>query len=558
MIRQLLIFIILILVFPYKAVAQVNTIGVINANDEVAEGYTLFAPNTARTTYLIDNCGNVVNSWLSETNPGLSAYLLPNGNLIRTRKEQNGVFFAGGTGGGIEIFDWDGNILWEFVLANDQNILHHDIAPMPNGNILAITYDLIPQAEALSKGRALSLTPESGLWVDKIIEIKPLPNNDFEIVWEWSSFDHIIQEVDANIPNFGVAAQSPGKFHINYITNASPGAAANSDWLHSNAIDYNPVLDQIILNSRNFSEFYIIDHTTTTAEASTGEGGQYGKGGDLLYRWGNPAAYDTGVLADQQLFGQHDAHWIDEGLPDAGKVFVFNNGINRPGGTISTVDIIDTPVQSDGSYDVTIGQPFGPEEAIWSYGNNLNDFNITSPRISGVSQLPNGNVFVCVGSAGRLLELNENLDVAWEYILPLAGNEVLTQGDDAIINSVFRAYKYPLDYPAFTQNQVSIGDPIELNPNNEFCILLPTTSVQSANSPLKIVNTLAQNQLIVSATKAMEIAIVDVMGKSYKSYVLFEGEQTLEIEGLSAGSYFIQYISNKNLIFEPLRFVKIN
>ncbi|MGC8644373.1 MAG: hypothetical protein ACP5XB_31305, partial [Isosphaeraceae bacterium] len=59
-------------------------------------------------------------------------------------------------------------------------------------------------------------------------------------------------------------------------------------------------LDQILLSVHSFSEIWIIDHGTTTAEAATHKGGRSGKGGDLLYRWGNPQAYRAGTAADQQ------------------------------------------------------------------------------------------------------------------------------------------------------------------------------------------------------------------------------------------------------------------
>src|SRR5207245_6277174 len=134
------------------------------------------------------------------------------------------------------------------------------------------------------------------------------------------------------------AAQSPGQkaknkndlntlHSIGYL--GSPAATGSStitpDWTHINAVAYNADLDQIMLTVRAFSEFWIIDHSTTSAEAKGHTGGRGGKGGDLLYRWGNPQAYRAGRMEDQRLFAQHDAHWIPRGRLGEGHVMVFNN-----------------------------------------------------------------------------------------------------------------------------------------------------------------------------------------------------------------------------------------
>ena len=535
--------------------AQQNTIGTIAINkDKVAEGYTLFAPVSSTSTYLVDNCGNTINQWESDRTPGLSVYLQENGNLIRTCRKNNTNFSAGGVAGGIEIFDWEGNELWGFFLSNEQNVLHHDIELLPNGNILAIVYELVTKEEALNLGRQLNLIPDRGLWIDKIIEIKPVPNGS-EIVWEWSSIDHVVQEVDANLANFGQLSLNPGKLDINFFRDGfSPG----SDWMHTNAIDYNEELDQIIISSKHFHEFFIIDHSTSTSEASGSTGGRYGKGGDFLYRWGNPQNYGLGTEADRQLFDQHDAHWIEPGNKDEGKIFVFNNGTNRPGGSISTVDIIDLPLQENGTYFREAGLPFGPLEAEFVYGNNPNDENFTASRMSGVQQLPNDNVLIASGPNGVLIEIDDQQNVVWEYVIPTVIDDVGTQGSIPFGNAVFRANKYPLDFPAFQNNNIVVGDPIELNPNNEFCNgPVSTFSVALEPAPFEIVNTIVYGQMRIRADQETEIEIIDVTGRIFYSLHIQVGDQLLDMGDLNDGMYYIKNGNPKYSNFVAVPFIKM-
>jgi hypothetical protein len=274
----------------------------------IAPGYTLFAPLNSKDTYLIDNCGRVINSWQSDSYPGNTVYLMPNGNLLRTKRLTNTVITGGGGGGGVELLDWQSKVIWSFALNNDLLRLHHDVTFLPNGNILMIVWELRTEAEALAAGRDPSLIPSAKvIWSEQIIEVRPVAPAGSEIVWKWSLWDHLVQDFDNNKPGFGVVADHPELVNINYSAQNIP------DWIHANSIDYNEDLDQIVLSSPFFNEFWIIDHSTTTAQAATHTGGISNKGGDLLYRWGNPLTYKNGTTADQKLFGQHHVHWIKEG-----------------------------------------------------------------------------------------------------------------------------------------------------------------------------------------------------------------------------------------------------
>src|SRR5262249_10284681 len=83
-------------------------LGLLVNEPNACQGYTLIASSNSATTYLVDMEGRVVNSWKSDCNPGLSAYLLDNGNLLRTGQVKNPPFFGGGAGGRIQEFTWDG------------------------------------------------------------------------------------------------------------------------------------------------------------------------------------------------------------------------------------------------------------------------------------------------------------------------------------------------------------------------------------------------------------------------------------------------------------------
>src|SRR5262249_47592681 len=109
----------------------------------------------------------------------------------------------------------------------------------------------------------------------------------------------------------------------------TPAVRKNPDWMHINAVAYNAELDQVVLSSPNFCEIWIIDHGTTSEEARGHTGGHWGKGGDLLYRWGNPQAYRKGSNGEQRLFFQHNIQWIPPGLRGEGHLLVFNNGGRR-------------------------------------------------------------------------------------------------------------------------------------------------------------------------------------------------------------------------------------
>lgn len=367
-------------------------------------GYLLLAPLDDTNTYLIDKEGEIAYRWPGAHRPGNAVYLLENGNLLRTGKTSSRHFDTGGVGGIVQEIAPDGTVMWSYTHDGAQGRLHHDIEPLPNGNVLMIAWELVTASEALAAGRDPLLLTSGELWPDTIIEVNPETN---EIVWEWRMWDHLVQDYDTTKANYGVVADHPELIDLNYCGPSTRAGIA--DWNHSNSIDYSPKYDQILLSVRNCSEIWVIDHSTTIAEAAGHRGGDQGKGGDLLYRWGNPVAYDGGTADDQQLFVQHDAQWIADGSPGAGNILVFNNGTGRSDGDYSTVNEIVPPVDANGAYS-----GYGPAAPSWTFrGDPATSFY--APNISGAQRLPDGNTLICDGPNAYLFEVTATGETVWEY-----------------------------------------------------------------------------------------------------------------------------------------------
>jgi Arylsulfotransferase (ASST)/Dockerin type I domain len=436
--------------------AQGSTVGLIKYDPESMEGYTLFAPMSSTTTYLIDIYGRIVHSWESEYTPNNSVYLLENGNLLRSARIPG----EGNTTGGVQEIAWDGTILWEFQYSGEDYFQHHDIEILPNGNILMIVRETKTYEEAIQAGRDPSLMDHSTLSPESVIEVEPFGTDSANIVWEWHIWDHLIQDYDSTKDNYAVVADHPELLNINFALHGK------SNWNHINGIDYNRDFDQIMLSCRHLNEIWVLDHSTTTLDAASHTGGQSGMGGDFLFRWGNPQSYHAGNSGNQKLYAQHDAHWIENGLPGAGNVLVFNNGNGRPEGNFSSVEEFVPPVDSLGYYQIPEhGHPFGPENTVWSYqANTPEDFY--SSFISGSQRMINTNTLICSGGNGKLFEVTSEGEIVWEYINPVSDLGIVDQGEVIAegYNNVFRCYRYSADYPGFDGHDLIPGNLIELYP----------------------------------------------------------------------------------------------
>ena len=535
----------LLLPYCFLSLGQ-NTVGTISISEGIESGYTLFTNHTS--TFLIDNCGRLINQWTSTFPPGNAVYLLEDGKILRAGRTDSSDIVFGGQGGVVEVFDWEGNLVWQYFYDTPEYRQHHDVYPMPNGNILILAVNVVSGADAIQAGRNPNFLIDNSLYNEKIIEVQPIGLNQGNIVWEWNTFDHLIQDFDNTKANFGNVSDNPQKIDINFLN----GDNDSNNWLHVNSIQYSSVLDQIVISTRNLSEIWVIDHSTTTTEAETGSGGTYGKGGDLLYRWGNPQSYRQGNEEDRKLFGQHYPYFIQPGLPDEGKIIVYNNGYQRTPG-YSEVNIISPPQDDLGAYSYVSGTAFGPLEPDYTYSGESINGDFFSAIVSSAQRLPNGNTLICEGRSGEFFEIDSNDNIVWKYVNPVSNSNgsFSVQGDPpSQQNLTFRAIKYTPDFAGFIGRDLTPGDPIELNPDLTPCESLSLSEFEHKTISLFPNPSNDSINIEGDTNNINRFEIYDLLGKKVDSNILTN--HSINVRHLNSGVYILNLYEGSKKISKKI------
>ena len=376
-------------------------------NGELLENSLVLAiENGGKKSYLLNKRGVKVHEWEFDTSLGNDIEILSNGKLLGMFKVTSPDFSFGGFGGIIKILNIDGSISWEFTYASANMLAHHDVDILPNGNVLFLAWERIDAATAQQAGvnTAVDIFPEVLVEVD--------PNTD-QVVWEWHSFNHMVQDMDDTLPNFGIVKNNPQLINFNYQE------IDNGDLMHANGLDYDAVKDVIYMSVNFYSEVWVIDHSTTSAEAATDMGGNSNKGGNLIYRFGNPETYNNDV-GERLFFNNHFPNLLENNEPGAGNILIYvNNGDNIEQSTVYELEMPDT-------FNLSIDSNNEPD-IVWSF----TDADLYHPRISGAVRLQNGNTLICEGDYG-FWEVTNSKEIVWKY-----------NG----FSNFWRCYGYRLDSP---------------------------------------------------------------------------------------------------------------
>ncbi|TXD76379.1 hypothetical protein ESW18_16675 [Algoriphagus ratkowskyi] len=354
--------------------------------DEMDAGtYFLVADQQNNEAHLITYEGIELFNWDLDGALGNDINLLDDGRLLVALKANNASISYGGYGGTFKMINADQTTEWEVSYSTSDYTAHHDVEYLSNGNILFQAWEELSQAEAAEQGFAANyaLNPET------IIEMNPLTQ---EIVWRWNVMDHIVQDHDDSKANFGSVADNPNKVDVNY----NYSSRNDGDIFHINGLTLDEETDLLYLTVNNYSEVWVLDHSTSTAEASTSTGGKYSLGGDLVYRFGNPETYDNVGTATL-----NNVHYPN--LLGTGNLLVYAN--NAYANQSAVIEYILSP-----PYTLVAGQDNEPTVS-WSF----TDSDMYSSGLGSAVRMENGNTLIAEGRDGTLWEVTATGETKWKY-----------------------------------------------------------------------------------------------------------------------------------------------
>ena len=485
------------------------------------DGFALYNSQGSNTTYLIDENLNIAHTWNLSTECNYTVQLKDNGNLIRGTKYNGNQLNGAADAGRVQEIDPSGNIVWDYIYSTSEHLSHHDLT-LVGDNVLLTAWEVKSVAEINAAGYD---NTDSEKWPTHFVELAPDGNGGADIVWEWHIWDHLCQDTDSSKPNYTAdISDHPELVDINMIQQmGGPGGGPDGgDWFHVNGVDYNEDLDQICFSSRFASEIYIIDHSTTTEEAASHEGGNSGMGGDILYRWGNPSNY--GASAAQTIPNAvHDVRWItDDGRPNGGYLQIFNNsGVSN---NQSAIDGIETPLDPETGYTyiLTPGDAYGPSTYTTRYACEY-----SASGQSSSDRMSNGNIYVNAssgqGGAGVMYEVNSDGDIVW------GPYNAQTQ----------KGFRYECDHPGIIALESYV------NSATSSCF---TSSLSEVDATYLIypnpTNGIVNIDLSALSQNSIEYTVTNITGLEIHRELIDNNDRIqFSLEGYSEGMYFINVVN---------------
>jgi len=316
----------------------------------LAPGLTMFVvrPLSSQSGYMmvVDDVGTLL-------------WFLPGENVSDLRLLDNGriLFLADALAVEAAL---NGQIAWRSP-SNDAPIIHHEVYPMPNGDVLALT----------SEVRQVSLDGETKNWVGDRAVIFDRGTND--ILWSWSTFDHF------------------STLDFDETTYSQAGSSSFFDWTHGNGVIYVPADDSIVLSFRHLSRITRVDRSS----------------GVVKFNVGFALPSSEAPFGDNLFSFQHAPE-----LQANGNLLIYDNGNRRDHLVHSAATGQTKAVEL--SFDAA-----PPTNASIAWEWTLPTYN---DRVGDADRLANGNTLVTSGIDATLHEVAYDGSEVWRLEMAAPGN----------------------------------------------------------------------------------------------------------------------------------------
>jgi hypothetical protein len=338
------------------------------------------------------------------------------------------VLFCSINGQSANLIDTEGNLIHRW--SHDAGILYGYI--LENGNLLCRT---MPTDVNLSPG----LPGSSGMileldWESQVVwkhedpmmhhDFVRLPNNDMVYLAFGELSKTISSQIRGGYRNpddtdiiygdiireIGFNGQMKNEWKminsLNFKEDVICPLDTRKEWTHANSLTVTAG-GNFLISFRNTNTIAIIDRT-----------------GEVLWKWG-----------PKNISHQHHATELNNG-----NILLFDNGSHSYGLDRSRIIQIN---------------PYN-NAVVWEYVG-VPAMSFYSFHLGSAEEQPNGNVFICEGSSGRMFEVTYEKEIVWEYVNPYMVYE-LKSGD--LSNMIFRSHKYTTTYPGIAVNLDKMNDVI--------------------------------------------------------------------------------------------------
>lgn len=215
--------------------------------------------------HFLDENGKIVDSWNFTRQPVGNPKFTANGEVVAVFKafplqRQTGQATSEYV---IQIYRGDRDVYWTFGLSKEAGVIHHDVARLPNGNVLALVWEHRTVEEWLEAGVDPDQIKPEGCFVDAIWEIEPTGKQSGRVVWRWSAWDNLVQNRYPDLKTFGDPKKVKNRIPLMLARDRSSRSLAEL-----NRIEYDPLNNVIMVRSRAFQEVWGIRYGASEGEDS--------------------------------------------------------------------------------------------------------------------------------------------------------------------------------------------------------------------------------------------------------------------------------------------------